>query len=404
MSETHRKIAYVMNTYPITSTTFITGEIRALEALGINVLRFASKPWDVDLTSDVDKTEKTKTKYLLYRNFIPLLLTLIATALRSPRSLCAAVWETFRLTREAQKSIIHHIGYFLQALYLAKECRQNQIDHLHAHFGTNATSICLIASHVAEITYSFTVHGPDEFDTVSPAEYRRKVARAEKVFAISHYCRGVLMRKVGFEARDKLEIVRCGVDLEAFAAAAAPASASDSNIFTCVGRLCPQKAQVLILEALELLLAKGIDAKIVFIGDGELRDAVESQIQAHGLSNNVELRGWQNPDQIRDAIRQSRAFLLPSLAEGLPVSIMEAYAMGKPVISTYIAGIPELVDDKAGWIIPSGNSADIANAMAACLSTSLSNLGSMGETGQTRVRERHDIQKQARRIKQLLTL
>ena len=129
------------------------------------------------------------------------------------------------------------------------------------------------------------------------------------------------------------------------------------------------------------------------IGDGESRKDVEAAIARHGIQQNVELLGWKNNEEVRAILGKARALLLPSFAEGLPVAIMEAYALGRPVISTYIAGIPELVDEQCGWIIPAGSAEHIANAMQSALASSPNDLSARGAEGRRRVLESHDITK-----------
>lgn len=393
MHEADLKVGYVMNSYPMTSTTFIVTEILNLEKLGWSITRFATKPWSMDLVSDLDKHERTITRYLLAGNVPNLLLTSLVFLVTRPVALMRGVREMRRVSRVAEKSFVHHVGYLLQAAFLVRACEARGIRHLHAHFGTNSTTICLLAATMSGLTYSFMVHGPDELETVSATEYRLKAQGARAVLAITHYCRSVLLRKVGFDLAEKILVHRCAVDLDTLQ----PSRNPMNKRFVCVGRLCPQKAQVLILEGLKTLTDRHdrqIDLTIEFIGDGESRTEVEDTIAKYDLGAWVELSGWRSPDEVEAALKNSMAFLLPSFAEGLPVSIMEAMAVSRPVISTYIAGIPELLDADAGWIIPAGTSDAIADALDACLSADAETLAQMGQVGRSRIEMQHDIKAQ----------
>ncbi len=199
---------------------------------------------------------------------------------------------------------------------------------------------------------------------------------------------------------DRLHIVGCGIDVDEFAPSEAPFDASAP--FVSVGRLCPQKAQTLVVEAAAQVAAKHPDIRVTLIGDGESRSDVEAAIARHGIAENVTLMGWQDNETVRAELGRARALLLPSFAEGLPVVIMEALALGRPAISTYIAGIPELVDENCGWIIPAGSVDDIARAMEEALAAKPASLKAKGAEGRTRVMDRHDVRKNAAALLDLI--
>jgi len=138
------------------------------------------------------------------------------------------------------------------------------------------------------------------------------------------------------------------------------------------------------------------------IGDGESRADAEAAIARHDHSEQVELLGWCDNSEVRARLETASALLLPSCAEGLPVVIMEAFATGRPVISTYIAGIPELVDESCGWIIPAGSVDAIAASMIAALQAPSERLRAFGEEGRKRVEDRHDIERNAAKLVELL--
>lgn len=264
--------------------------------------------------------------------------------------------------------------------------------------------------------YSFTVHGPDELIDPAANALDDKVAGARFVVAISDYCQGVVRRESAPEEAGKVHVVRCGIELSEFDGAgpapveAAPAARAESTedgtplprSLVCVGRLCPQKAQTLLVEAAAALRAAHPDLRIVLIGDGETRPEMEAGIARHGIAPMIELRGWGTNDEVRAALREARALVLPSLAEGLPVVIMEALAMRRPVISTRITGIPELVDASCGWIVPPGDAGALAEAIAACLDAPDDVLRAMGREGLARVRAMHDQSANAAALRELI--
>src|SRR5690606_38887203 len=125
-------------------------------------------------------------------------------------------------------------------------------------------------------------------------------------------------------------------------------------------------------------------------GDGDMREPIEALARRRGVADRVRITGWISNAQVRREIKDARALVLPSFAEGLPMVIMEAFALGRPVLSTYIAGIPELVvDGENGWLIPSGSKPAIVEGLRRVMATPIATLEEMAERGRAAVRERH---------------
>ena len=137
---------------------------------------------------------------------------------------------------------------------------------------------------------------------------------------------------------------------------------------------------------------------LTIVGDGELRSEIESDIHQRGLGNVVRLAGVQTAAEIREQLHKSRAFVLPSFAEGLPVVLMEALALSRPVITTAIAGIPELVDEGCGWLIPAGSVDALVEAMAEALHAPTAELVAKGAVGRERVLRLHDVDRNSARL------
>jgi glycosyltransferase involved in cell wall biosynthesis len=387
------KIAYLMNSYPMASTTFIRREIHALEELGVDVKRFAVRPWSEQLVDARDLDERDKTTYLLTGNAIGLLWSSIKELAVNPWGLAKAVPASFKLWRAAGRDFVKHVAYLLEAISLRQRLHAADLRHVHVHFATNATTVAMLCRVLGGSTYSFTVHGPDELVEPYRLSYDLKMSNAAFVAAISSFCRVQLARFGGAHHWNKIEIVPCALDLNEFERD--PNGVVDNNTFVCLGRLCHQKAQTLIPDAIEPLVDDFPDLKIILVGDGETREEIEDKIAKMGLGKHFELVGWRSNEEVRSILRGAKAMLLPSFAEGLPVSIMEAFALGKPVISTYIAGIPELVDSSCGWMVPAGDVEGLTAALKECLRTDERELAKMGEIGRLRVEARHDIRRSA---------
>ena len=134
-----------------------------------------------------------------------------------------------------------------------------------------------------------------------------------------------------------------------------------------------------------------------------MRPEIEAAIAAHEIGDKVTITGWVDEARVRAEIAGAHALVMPSFAEGLPMVVMEAMAAGRPVLSTYIAGIPELVRPSTGWLVPAGDPEALSEAMAALAATPRQDLAEMGRAGRNRALQRHDIDTEARRLGQLFT-
>lgn len=383
------KIAYLMNSYPMTSTTFIRREMESLEALGLEIKRFAVRHWGEKLVDPLDIADQARTHYLLTGNTLALLGAFFKTVLFNPLGFLRALCLWIKVCRNSGHLSIKHIAYLLQATYFYQICKQQSLPHVHVHFSTNATTVAMIAKQMGGASYSFTAHGPDEFVDPTAASMHLKVQHAAFVVAISNYCRVQLVRFSSYEFWDKIIISHCGLHVDDFTPNYTFEASNQSLV--CVGRICPQKAQLLFPPALAQLKSTFPHMQLHFIGDGESRAALEAAIDQYKVRDMVVLQGWKANTEVRDLLSKSRALLLPSFAEGLPVVIMESFALGRPVISTYIAGIPELVDETCGWMIPAGSIEHIAAAMRQALEASPSTLAKMGKEGRKRVEAEHNL-------------
>jgi glycosyltransferase involved in cell wall biosynthesis len=195
----------------------------------------------------------------------------------------------------------------------------------------------------------------------------------------------------------KVQVVHCGLDPEFHRIDPLPFPVVPRLV--CVGRLCEQKGQLLLVEALALLRDRGCVFELVLAGDGEMRAEIEALLVRLGLTSQVRITGWIGGDQVRAEILAARGLVLASFAEGLPVVLMEAMALRRPVLSTYVAGIPELVRPGVnGWLVAPGSVADLAAAIADLLRQPDHELQRMGEAAFERVLARHSVDIEAGRL------
>ncbi len=384
------RIAYFVNQYPKVSHSFIRREILALEAAGNAVQRFALRGWDGELADEEDLREREKTRYILQYGLVGLLLPVLQQAVLHPLRLLAGVQLAWRMSKRADRSLPYHLVYLAEACRLLHWLQATASRHVHAHFGSNSAEVVMLAHAMGGPTYSFTVHGPEEFDKPQAIGLTEKIRRAAFVVAISSFGRSQLYRWVDHFQWPKIHVVHCGLE-EGFYQVPAVAL-PDKPRLVCVGRLCEQKGQLLLLEAARRLALDGEEFELVLAGDGEMRAEIEHRITEYGLDNRARITGWISSAQVRDEILRARGMVLPSFAEGLPVVIMEALALRRPVISTFVAGIPELVlPGENGWLVPAGDVEALAAAMRELLRAPVGQLSAMGELGRARALERHDI-------------
>lgn len=392
------RFGFFLNTYPGTSMTFIRTEITAIEAATGDVPRYAIRRWDQPLVTSEDKSEQAKTRYILDAP-VKAVLKAIAECVLNPVGMARAISTLFSLYRTAGRRPVAHLAYLVEAVTLKRWAQQDSVTHLHTHFSTNSAAVTLLCRRLGGPTYSFTAHGPNEFYDDNRPSIPLKVQHASFVSCISEFCQARIIDICQDRAKDKTHIVRCGIDLPSFEAT--PPLGPTAPL-VCVGRLCPEKAQLVTLEAIARLVAKHPSLRFQFVGDGDDRKAIEQRVSELGLEEQVSLLGWKSQEEVRQLISEARAFVLPSFAEGLPIVFMEALALGRAVVATPVAGIPELVKSDCGWLVEPGNVDELANALEQVLTASPEEMDAKSHAGRARVEQMHDGNKNALSLSELL--
>jgi colanic acid/amylovoran biosynthesis glycosyltransferase len=394
------RIAYFTSHYPAISHTFIRREIQALETLGFTVMRYASRNPPQELLDPEDMAEQRKTAYIINGSIVKLLACFLFTLLKQPISTLKIIGIAAKIGWHSDRGILRHFIYAVEATTLAYWCRRDGVKHLHAHFGTTPAAIAMLAHQLSRIPYSFTAHGPEEFDKASLLSLDKKLRQAAFAVCVSSFGRSQLMLHSRFDQWQKIALVRCGVDSRFLDAAIV--SPPSSRRFVCVGRLSESKAQVVLVRAVSRLRQAGVLCEIVLVGDGRMRAQVEEAIRLAELEDQISITGWASGERVKAEIMAARALVLPSFSENLPVVIMEAMALGRPVISTYVAGIPELIQPGiSGWLVPASDEVALAEAMQEALNAPVDRLAAMGEAARARVLENHDALKEAKKLKNL---
>jgi colanic acid/amylovoran biosynthesis glycosyltransferase len=389
------KIAYFVNQYPKVSHSFIRREILAMERQGFEVQRIALRGWKESLPDAEDRQEQEKTQYVLRTGLLGLLVPWLLRLLRSPLKMSSALCLAIRLSRQTDGRLLHHLVCVAEASRILSWVAASQARHLHAHFGTNSAEIAMQMRVLGGPPFSFTVHGPDEF--LAPWGLEDKIRRSAFAVAISSFGRSQLYLRSAAALWPKVRVVHCGLE-SGFYSGRTSAPIAHSRL-VCVGRLCEAKGQLLLIDAVAQLNQRAVRVDLVLAGDGPMRTEIEKMVREFGLQDRVRITGWISSDRVREEILAARALVLPSFAEGLPVVIMEALALRRPAITTYIAGIPELVKDgENGWLIPAGSIGDLTTAIEDCLSRSSDEIERMGDAGRRMVIDRHSIDVEVQKL------
>lgn len=394
------KVAYILNTYPQPSHSFIRREVQALERQGTQVLRLAMRASAAPLVDVGDQAEARATHYVLQAGAARLLRAALSSAVIAPGAFRRALALALRLGRVSTAGRLRHLIYLAEAAYVARYCAAEGVHHLHAHFGTNSASVAMLAHELSGIPYSFTTHGPEEFDAPHALSLGEKVNRAAFAVAISSFGRSQLSRWADYGAWERIKVVHCGIEPARFAS---PAPMPDGALrLVAIGRFVEQKGQMVLIRAMKRIVAERPEVHLTLIGDGEMRSDLEREIRLSGLQAHVTLTGWLDEAGVRAELAAAQVLVMPSFAEGLPMVVMEAMAAARPVLATYVAGTPELVmEGETGWLIPAGDEAALAEGVKKIADLPPEKLAEMGDLGRIRVLERHDSDKEAAKLSAL---
>ncbi len=369
-------VAYVMKRYPRLTETFILNEIRAMERLGAKLHIFSLLPPEppphhpmvAEVAAPLHSAPPSG-----WAKFAMLARTHAAALAAAPLRYAGAVGHAvvFSALSPTPLSVWKQFG---RAGFVATTCRRNGIRHIHAHFANAPAAVAWFASRMSGIPYSFTAHAKDLYLTPKKV-IRRRAGAATFVATCTGYNAQYLRELVPPEQADKINLVYHGIDLGLFSARPAPAAAkSQVPLILSVGRLVPKKGHDDLITALALLRARGFAFRCRLVGAGPLQEELQGLIARHGLADAVTLEGPMTHARLIDLYRQADLFALaPRIADdgdrdGIPNVIAEAMAIGVPVVSTDISGIPELVrTEQTGLVVPPRDPQALADALARLL-------------------------------------
>jgi glycosyltransferase involved in cell wall biosynthesis len=402
MTETNlpAPLAYLVSAYPAVSHTFIQREIAALRALGHRiVVASINRPDRPRERMDAEERAEADRTYTVKQHGAPgALLALVFWLLRDPGALWATLRAGWRLHPEGRPWWTG-LAYAVEAAMVGRFMRREGAGNLHVHFGSAGASVGVLVKRLTGCHLSLTIHGPDEFDEVRGQHLALKMREADVVVCISQFARGQLMRIADPADWPKLRVCRLGVEPDAFPFALRDAPACPQLL--CVGRLTPAKGQVLLVRAMGALRDAGVACHLTLVGTGPDLDRIRREIALLGLEREVTLTGALTQDEVRQRFAQADIFVLPSLAEGIPVVLMEAMSCGVPCVTTPVNGIPELVvHEKTGLLATPGDVSSLTAQLRQLIDKPVLRR-SLAMAGLRKVREDFDLQRNVVALSQI---
>lgn len=348
-------MAYLISRYPAISHTFILREIQRLRTLGHTIHTASINPPDrgVEAMEPYERQEADGTFFVKAQGAFGALGAFLYWCTTSPLKLAQMMRMGWRMGKAGNP--VYGLAYALEAAMVARWMQQRELRYLHVHFGNAGATVGVLVKQLKGCHLSYTIHGPDEFDDVPGQHLAFKMQMADQVVCISQFAKGQLMRISRPDDWPKFQVCRLGVDPSQFTFTTRKAANATVELL-CVGRLSPAKGQVLLVQACAQLRDKGLNFSLTLVGDGPDRRRIEQAIASLQLGSHITLNGSLNQEAVKAKFARADVFVLPSLAEGIPVVLMEAMSSGVPCVSTPVNGIPELIEhDCTGLLATPGD-------------------------------------------------
>lgn len=393
-------IAYLLHRFPRITDTFIMREVRALQKGGMDIRVISIwKPAPRETNAKVMEEWGHQTCFLLPRSILSIARALCVIIIRSPTRFVSTVHLAFATARPGFKGLIKQAFYLAEAMMAAEVLQKRDVTHVHNHFGDHSGIVTMLAARLCNISYSISFHGPHVFFDGALARIKEKVSHARFVRCISYFCRSQVILFSECTDLSALKIVHCGLDLKDYQFRL---PREKVERLYCAARLAPEKGFEFLLQAVKILIDRKCDVQLRLAGEGPGRNALEDMARDLGILDRVHLLGPVDEAANVRELYAADLFVLPSLAEGLPVSITEAMAVGVPVIATNIAGTSELVEqEKTGLLVRPSDPQALANAIIAMIDN-YDFRRRAAELGRQKVMEEFDVNKETAKLQEFL--
>jgi glycosyltransferase involved in cell wall biosynthesis len=403
ISSDDRPVAYIMSRFPKLTETFILDELGAVERQGVRIELFPL------LRERTTMVHPEAVAWVARANYLPFVSLAIVRSnvsflARHPRRYLSTLVAMIRGTAGSPNFLVGGIGVFPKVVHAARMMSRLGVRHVHCHFATHPALAGFLIHRLTGIPYSFTAHGSDLH--VDRRMLCQKIEEAKFAVTISRSNAAVIEAECGARPAN-LHVIRCGVDRQVFrprAAASTPDGTGRVPAITCIGTLHEVKGQRHLIGAIATLARSGLEVRCRFVGDGPDRAALEQLVADAGIRGCVEFLGQRTRDEVLALLNETDILVAPSVPtrggkrEGLPVVLIEAMAVGVPVVASHLSGIPELVEDGVtGLTVPPGDD----DAIAAALRTLIEDpsLGAQFATaGLERIQAEFDLDRNASRL------
>ncbi len=405
-----RRVAYLMTHYPNRTQTFLYNEVLTVQNPEIEITPIAlNSPAPIDVVTPEEHREAARTLYVKATPKVQVLRVVARMARRDVIGFLRLVLGAVRSAGFDLSGALWQVFYAIEAAIVWDHCEREGCRHIHAQFGSAPATVAMLAAELGNrvspgpvpVTWSFSMLGHHEFTAEAKLNLSGKTSSAAFVIAISDYTRSQLMRSSRPSDWPKIHVVRCGVDVERFVFAPRARAQRPATVLT-VGRLMPEKGHFVLLEAAGLLIGRGVDVRFMIVGHGPDADDLRQRAVALGVADAVEFTGPLPAEEVLAALAAADVFCLASFGEGIPVAIMEALACGIPVASTYIGGIPELIEDGvSGRVVPAGRADLLADAVESLINDDALR-ARVQQEGRRRVERLHDAHDFSAGVRRLL--
>jgi glycosyltransferase involved in cell wall biosynthesis len=417
-SRSNKQIGYLLRSYPRLSQTFVLNEILALEKIGVSIQIFA-------LTNPREKVVQMQVDQVLAP------VHYLDESIQ-PRRIGSILKEHVEVARLYISGYIRSLFYvathpkidqgyivssrwecFLQAVHLIYVLRLQEgetgkkIDHLHAHFAHDPTLIAYLVHLMTGLPFSFTAHARDLYQV--PEKVLTDRIRSAR--AVITCCGANLeyLNRIAPSQKSKFSLIYHGVNLKDFQPVSNPGANSPPNgpLILSVGRLVEKKGFQDLLEALFIVKKRGEDFRCAIYGDGPLSQQLERWIEEHGMMGEVILKGDRTQQELISVYQNATLFVLTPVQtddgdrDGIPNVLVEAMAVGLPVITTAVSGIPELVENNQNGLLCRPRDVEGISSGIIELLRNAEKRRQLGSAGSKKVMEQFDIAQAAKRLKTL---
>lgn len=401
------RVAYILFRFPSLTETFIAEEIQKIQKEDVEVKVYSLLPPKEDLIHPVSQSLLPLT-----RNVPRLVNPAIGFAqifflIKKPRLYFHLLRTLLMQPANAFSTNLQRIVIFLKSVWVAKDLQISQIQLIHTHFAWLSAAASWVVGQLLDLPFTVTTHA---FDIYSERNDLLQLItnQASKVITISDHNKNSIQAKNPVLQNGKLQVIRCGIDLSYFSSPAAEQFPTSSPVqITSIGSLIEKKGHEYLIKACNILKNQDFPFQCMIIGAGSQHAFLENMIRENNLSEYVVLAGKKSQDWVRDRLSRSHLFVLACVRtddndqDGIPVAMMEAMAMGIPVISTAVSGIPEIIiNEETGLIVDERDPEFLCKAIIR-LSSDASLRKALGEKGLMLIQQEYDIRKN---VKQLRTI